>query len=693
MRATPLLKSYWSELHQRDFHSAKHLLDEIERRHWRDDGFGELIALERERLEHNGLQLLPRHHSNRKPRSHRPDANGIALERIGADHDWYLNAELERILRCSWGGDPALRVPAELDSVLVLANNFSLSTGVLRPLSHHLNYLHHHGGPRLRSVQLQDDASAEVIDDLLSDNDLVIVNGLQQICNVDQLAAAVARRARRGPVLGYLHETRWILDRLPEIQKRRVRAILPHMHLLLCCERQRQDFAPYGRGLSASVVHNPTLSAGGDDGKPPPRRVHGSVLMSGTIQERKGIAFFNHCAESLQAGGYSFSWAGQARDPGETLSESVCFLGHLSAAELQRRLLQTDIFFLSSLEDTFPLAAIEAYLHGCKLLLPRSTGLVDVLEGRSAVHIYESHSLEAARQGLDQLRDSPAPSAGDRLAISRELGLQSFLERMNGAISLAVSPPSEAPSVAVIAHLYYTDLGFELARHLQAVAGPRCDLYLTVPRQKSDPQLMRSLQEMFSPHFRTVHCLEVENRGMDIAPFFSAITALQRSSQPTPDLILKIHMKKSLQNSGSRKGQRWRRGLLEGLLGNRCNVRRIQQRFVSDQELTLLAPASFLMLRSSQDRRIAANDQLVNDLLRQYDLPADPQRPFVRGTMFWVRGAVLLQELKRCPLPPAEMFNPGHCPDGSLAHAYERVLSYLPQRHHAITPDQPSEEL
>ena len=125
---------------------------------------------------------------------------------------------------------------AVLAELRAIGLSFAASTGVLRPLSHHLNFLHHHGGPRLRSVQLQDDASAEEIDALLSDHDLVIVNGLQQICNVDQLAGAVARRARRGPVLGYLHETRWILDRLPEIQKQRLRAILPHLHLLLCCK-------------------------------------------------------------------------------------------------------------------------------------------------------------------------------------------------------------------------------------------------------------------------------------------------------------------------------------------------------------------------------------------------------------------------------------------------------------------------
>ena len=281
----------------------------------------------------------------------------------------------------------------------------------------------------------------------------MILNGLQQICNVDQLAEAVARRAGRGPVLGYLHDT---LDpgpaRDPEATTEG-----RSFPTCTCCSAvsARSRTCPYGSGLGTSIVHNPTLSARSDEGKPTPQRVDDSVLMSGTIQERKGIAFFNHCAESLQTGGYRFSWAGRARDPGEPLSDSVCFLGHLSAAELQRRLLQTDIFFLSSLEDTFPLAAIEAYLHGCKLLLPRSTGLVDVMEGRSAVHIYESHTLEEVGQGLDQLRNRPAPSAGDRLAISRTLGLRAFLERMNGALSAPASRPSEGPSVAVIASLLH----------------------------------------------------------------------------------------------------------------------------------------------------------------------------------------------------------------------------------------------
>jgi hypothetical protein len=83
MRATPLLERYWSELHQRDFLSAKHLLDEIERLHWRDDGFGELIALERERLELNGLQRCPLPPAELFDPGHCPDGSlAHAYERV-----------------------------------------------------------------------------------------------------------------------------------------------------------------------------------------------------------------------------------------------------------------------------------------------------------------------------------------------------------------------------------------------------------------------------------------------------------------------------------------------------------------------------------------------------------------------------------------------------------------------------------
>ena len=203
----------------------------------------------------------------------------------------------------------------------------------------------------------------------------------------------------------------------------------------------------------------------------------GSVLMSGTIQERKGIAFFNHCAESLQTGGYRLSWAGQAYDPGERLRDSagklpraserrataaLCVLGHLSAAELQRRLL-TDILSSARTRSRWRRSRPTCTAASCCYLA--APGWWTCWKDRSAVHIYESHSPGG---GLPTRPRSTArtvlpTSAGDRLAISRKLGLRAFLERMNGAIAVAVSAAIEGrPPVAVIAHLYYTDLGFEL---------------------------------------------------------------------------------------------------------------------------------------------------------------------------------------------------------------------------------------
>ena len=85
-----------------------------------------------------------------------------------------------------------------------------------------------------------------------TDHDIIVINGLQQICNVIHLADAVKRRTQQRPVHGYL-ASRWILDRLPEDQKQRIRAHLFSLDLLLCCDRQI-DFAAYGCPRSQTII-------------------------------------------------------------------------------------------------------------------------------------------------------------------------------------------------------------------------------------------------------------------------------------------------------------------------------------------------------------------------------------------------------------------------------------------------------
>ena len=695
MASGPLLPLYRQRLQEADFHGARTLLDSLEQRHADVPAMAEIVAAERERLETCGLLLSP----GRSSRDHLPTircpAPGIVRERRQQQHHWYFNAELESCLQQTWSRMSAEQASRGFRSLLVLGNNFSLSTGVFRPISHYLNFLLHHGGVRLRSVQLDDQAEPAMIDKLLEQHDRVLINGLQQICNVRHLADAVQRQTRRRSVYGYLHETRWILDRLPEDQKERVRRTLPHLDLMLCAQRQLEDFAPYGVPRSHRIICNPSLkpSLCRPEVQTRAQRQRGRVLMSGSIKERKGVHLFNACAERLHPMGIDFGWAGHIRDSSVPLSAVVTHYGHLGSEALQRTLHQTDVFFLSSLEDTFPLAAVEAYLHGCKLLLPRTTGLVDVLEGCSGVLIYEDHTVDCVAPLLLDLLEQPAPVESDRHRIAEELGLQRFIQRIHAPLlkqeDRERGTQEDWPSIAVIAHLYYTDLGFELSRHLQAVAGPQTDLYITIPQQKYSPDLEHRLRSMFATRFRQLLCIAVPDRGMDIGPFFSVIRHLTTGDQPPAEFILKIHTKKSLRVSGAGKGQRWRQGLLEGLLGNRDNVQCILNRFRQNPELGLLAPQPFLMQRSRRDQRVAANDDLVQRLLTLYQLPADPQRSFVRGSMFWVRSNALLPELATAPLPEAEAFMAGHARDGSLAHAYERLLSYLPQRHRPVHGHQP----
>ena len=129
-----------------------------------------------------------------------------------------------------------------------------------------------------------------------------------------------------------------------------------------------------------------------------------------------------------------------------------------------------------------------------------------------------------------------------------------------------------------------------------------------------------------------------------------------------------------------------------GLLGTRDNVQSIINCFVQQPDLGLLAPEPFLMVRSQRDQHVGANDLLVRELLERYELPQDNTRPFVRGTMFWARCSTLMQELRRTQLPELDKFEAGHATDGSLAHAYERVLPYLLQRHHPVHAHHPGSD-
>ena len=696
----PLLRLYRKHLADADFSAAKTILDAIEQHYVKCPFFAEIVASERERLERRGLVLEASHSSRDHLPTHREPSPGIRRERDQDEHNWYFNDELEHCLSGSWSCMSPAKPASGPRSLLVLGNNFSLSTGVFRPVSHYLNFLHHLGGMRLRSVQLADDACPELIRTLLNQHEIVLINGLQQICNVKHLARAiedvVSQSSRR--VHGYLHETAWILDRLPEDQKERIRKIIPHLDLLLCCQRQTNDFAAYGSARSQTIIHNPTLNATATTPAQQGRRNSCSVLMVGTVKERKGVSFFNACASKLTPQGFRFHWAGQIRDPHIRLGAKVHHHGHLGSQALQQTLSKTDIFFLSSLEDTFPLSAVEAYLHGCKLLLPRTTGLVDQLQHRSGVLIYDHHNAEDVAPLFENLRDQPPPTKSDRRAIASSLGLKAFIARIHrplitstGSIYRSLTDKNW-PGIAVITHLYYTDLVFELSRQLQSVAGPTTDLYITFPSDKQTANLIDRLERMFLSRFRSVQCISVPNRGMDVGPFFEIIRRLQAPTAHHVDLILKVHTKKSVRASGADKGARWRRGLLNGLLGTRDNVQSIINCFVQQPDLGLLAPEPFLMVRSQRDQHVGANDLLVRELLERYELPQDNTRPFVRGTMFWARCSTLMQELRRTQLPELDEFEAGHATDGSLAHAYERVLPYLLQRHHPVHPHHPGSD-
>jgi hypothetical protein len=150
---------------------------------------------------------------------------------------------------------------------------------------------------------------------------------------------------------------------------------------------------------------------------------------------------------------------------------------------------------------------------------------------------------------------------------------------------------TNAPSIAVVAHLHYVDLWPEFARALGAIAEP-FDLYLTVPAG-----LARAVSTVAHTSARRSTVVALSNRGRDILPFF---IIHQHYDLSRYEVVCKIHSKRSLHVSKDRQtaldvadGNEWRRRLLQGLLGSQKVVADILSE-LRKPEIGMLCPREFL---------------------------------------------------------------------------------------------------
>jgi len=221
------------------------------------------------------------------------------------------------------------------------------------------------------------------------------------------------------------------------------------------------------------------------------------------------------------------------------------------------------------------------------------------------------------------------------------------------------------PPVAVILHLFYTDLWDNVNSYLRSLEG-EFDLYVTIPFDLIQGQAIIDSIKTSYPEARIIR---FENKGRDVAPFMEIYPAIA----PLYKYICKIHTKRSLQIID---GTQWRIQLFDELLGSPERVREILAAFDQNPELGMIGPAGrAISIRSTKVPGFQAYRKILTPwadtlgIQKLYRL----HYHFFGGTMFWFRSEAMLPILN-LNITQAHFEEENGVYEGTIAHALERFF-------------------
>lgn len=225
--------------------------------------------------------------------------------------------------------------------------------------------------------------------------------------------------------------------------------------------------------------------------------------------------------------------------------------------------------------------------------------------------------------------------------------------------------------VGIMLHVFYLDLLDELARDLAHMPVPYV-LMISVRDEAARAAAVARCRDL--PQVQSLEVRIVPNRGRDLAPllltFRDEILAL--------DLVCHLHTKKSLYSG--QEQDRWRRYLVERLLGSGGRIAWILGMFQAMPQLGMVYPESYASVPWWAHTWLS-NLACARELGARLGIAVDPAAylDYPAGSMFWARTAALrpLYELELAldAFPPEQ----GQT-DGTLQHALERMLGLVVPR-------------
>lgn len=218
-------------------------------------------------------------------------------------------------------------------------------------------------------------------------------------------------------------------------------------------------------------------------------------------------------------------------------------------------------------------------------------------------------------------------------------------------------PRAPKLNIAFVAHVFYLDLVEEIIE-LRGVFEQTVPIHLTVPHDKA-AELAKRLSGLDE-----IHLHPCENRGRDIAPFLSLLSA---GVFDTFDAVLKLHTKRS---PHLLDGDLRRKLLFASLCGERSATYRMLHAF-EESETGLVGWRD--CFRTDPVYWMANRDRVLT-IAKTMNAEDAMRLGFFEGSMFWFRPKAL-KPLRELRLQPASFEPEAAQLDGTLHHAIERCFT------------------
>lgn len=246
-----------------------------------------------------------------------------------------------------------------------------------------------------------------------------------------------------------------------------------------------------------------------------------------------------------------------------------------------------------------------------------------------------------------------------KLEFWRRLFYNSYPIQLTRGTSSSLS--NNAPGkLAVVVHVFYTDIFDEILNLLSQAHISKTSLYLTGPQHIIDTYKNRIPENLLPVYF-----LPIKNHGRDILPF---LKVLPRVFDDGHQLVLKLHTKGS---NHLHRSIHWRKHLFAKLIG-KGTIDRAIEIFGENENIGIIGPSRNILpmynyygsnaeIVEILSRRMGVDDALLGDL------------NFVAGSMFYARKEALLPILE-LGLSDADFEKENGQVDGTMAHAIERLF-------------------